>query len=675
MRYPYLKDSSFLKEIDKLKIKEQFVKIILLDFYENPIREIQGKAISGSLNLEGESNIRRTCNLTMVASPFENDLTNINNLISINKKIQLEIGILNTTKKYQEYKIIWFPQGVFVNINSSISHSTSDVTISLQMKDKMCLLNGECGGTIPASTTFHEYEITDENGNTVISNPTIYQIIQEVVNHFGGEQLSKIIISDIDLRIKKVMKWTGSSPFYLIKKMKNNTIQYLPTTNADELTKEDVQEYKIYEYGEDIGYVYTDFVYPGELIGDAGSTVCDILDSIKDTLGNYEYFYDVEGNFIFQEIKNYLNNSQTKVELNNMTNDNYLIDMSKGKSVYTFDDSCLVTSYSNSPQYGMIKNDFIVWGMKENENGNTMPIRYHLAIDSKPKVGNTYKCFFYEDPDDKIKKAKCPITFPTFSDFPKEGKADVFYMAKDSGIIYKWVTSENGDEKYIAIENQLTSIIASDWRTELYLSGVNGEPLGSDSNYYYTELLNEWPKLYDIENGKFYDENLKTPSDIDYFLDFIDSSASISELSISNIGRRTKVINDDKINCIFEPEIPDLVLLNLADKNVEELRTECDNKGQDYVQLEDRIFNMIVAGGKSNSAYNMVRELLYQYTSYNESITIDALPIYYLEPNVRITVRDSLSGIYGDYMIKSISLPLDISSTMSISCTRALERF
>lgn len=675
MRYPYLKDSSFLREIDKLRIKEQFVKIVLLDFYENSIREIQGKAISGSLNLEGESNIRRTCNLTMVASPFENDLTNINNLISINKKIQLEIGILNTTKKYQEYKIIWFPQGVFVNINSSISHSTSDITISLQMKDKMCLLNGECGGTIPASTTFHEYETTDENGNIVISNPTIYQIIQEVVNHFGGEQLSKIIISDIDSRIKKVMKWTGSSPFYLIKKMKNNTIQYLPTINADELTKEDVQEYKIYEYGEDIGYVYADFVYPGELIGDAGSTVCDILDSIKDTLGNYEYFYDVEGNFIFQEIKNYLNNSQAKVELNSMSNDNYLIDMSKGKSVYTFDDGCSVTSYSNNPQYGMIKNDFIVWGMKENENGNTMPIRYHLAIDSKPKVGNTYKCFFYEDPDDKIKKAKCPITFPTFSDFPKEGKADVFYMAKDSGIIYKWTTSENGDEKYIAIENQLTSITTSDWRTELYLSGVNGEPLGSDSNYYYTELLNEWPKLYDIENGKFYDENLKTPSDIDYFLDFIDSSASISELSVSNIGRRTKVINDDKINCIFEPEIPDLVLLNLADKNVEELRIECDNKGQDYVQLEDRIFNMIVAGGKSNSAYNMVRELLYQYTSYNESITIDALPIYYLEPNVRITVRDSLSGIYGDYMIKSISLPLDISSTMSISCTRALERF
>jgi hypothetical protein len=84
---------------------------------------------------------------------------------------------------------------------------------------------------------------------------------------------------------------------------------------------------------------------------------------------------------------------------------------------------------------------------------------------------------------------------------------------------------------------------------------------------------------------------------------------------------------------------------------------------------------MIASGGESNSAYEAVRELLYQYTSYNESIILSAIPIYYLEPNTRITVRDNESGIYGDYMINTISLPLDITSTMSISCTRALERF
>ena len=83
---------------------------------------------------------------------------------------------------------------------------------------------------------------------------------------------------------------------------------------------------------------------------------------------------------------------------------------------------------------------------------------------------------------------------------------------------------------------------------------------------------------------------------------------------------------------------------------------------------------MLNTGGSFNSAYEEIRKELYQYTNYNEQISLTTLPIYYLEPNIRITVRDNQSGIYGDYMVKSISLPLDINGTMSLSCTRALER-
>jgi len=39
-------------------------------------------------------------------------------------------------------------------------------------------------------------------------------------------------------------------------------------------------------------------------------------------LGNYEYFYDVYGNFVFQEIKNYLNNSQSKLIIDKLNNNN-----------------------------------------------------------------------------------------------------------------------------------------------------------------------------------------------------------------------------------------------------------------------------------------------------------------------------------------------------------------
>lgn len=666
--YPYLQDSSFLKLFDKLKVKEQYVKITILDFLEKPVQAIEGRVLGGSINIDGNSSIRRTCNLSIIASEHENDLTNVDNLLSLNKKVKVEVGFLNMTNQYKDFDIIWYPLGIYVIINPSISHGSDGVTISLQLKDKMCLLNGECGGVIPASTTFNEYETVDENGNFFLTYPTIFQIIQELVNHFGGEQLGKIIISDIDTRVKKVMKWVGSSPLYIIKDAEGGTVQYTPTTNAAEIGS---RAYTMYEYGSDIGYIYTDFIYPSELIGDAGSSVCDILDKIKDTLGNYEYFYDIDGNFIFQEIKNYLNTSQSTIELNKLNKEDYLIDQSKGKAVYTFDDSSLITSYSNTPQFNMIKNDFIIWGIKENNNGNTFPIRYHLAIDKKPPIGNEYECFFYTDPNDNLVKAKCPIKYPTKKDFPKVGAQEVFYMAVDTGIIYEWSPKE---KDYLSITVDLQKIKTNDWRSELYLSGSQSEPLGRDSNYYYTELVTEWPKLFDVKNNKFFEETLKYPSDIDYYLDFIDSSAAISEMSISNIGRRTKIINDDSINCIFEPERPNLVLLNTGDEKIAELRKECEDKGQDYIQMDPNLYNMTTGGGNFNSAYNMARELLYQYTSYNESITINALPIYYLEPNIRISVRDSQSGIHGDYMINSISIPLDITSTMTLSCTRALER-
>ena len=666
--YPYLQDSSFLKSFDKLKVKEQYVKITILDFLEKPVQAIEGRVLGGSINIDGNSSIRRTCNLSIIASEHENDLTNVDNLLSLKKKVKVEVGFLNTTNQYKDFDVIWYPLGIYVIINPSISHGSDGVTISLQLKDKMCLLNGECGGVIPASTTFNEYETVDEDGNFFLTYPTIFQIIQELVNHFGGEQLGKIIISDIDTRVKKVMKWVGSSPLYIIKDAEGGTVQYTPTTNAAEIGS---RAYTMYEYGSDIGYIYTDFIYPSELIGDAGSSVCDILDKIKDTLGNYEYFYDIDGNFIFQEIKNYLNTSQSTIELNKLNKEDYLIDQSKGKAVYTFDDSSLITSYSNTPQFNMIKNDFIIWGIKENNNGNTFPIRYHLAIDKKPSIGNEYECFFYTDPNDNLVKAKCPIKYSTKKDFPKVGAQEVFYMALDTGIIYEWSPKE---KDYLSITVDLQKIKTNDWRSELYLSGSQSEPLGRDSNYYYTELVTEWPKLFDVKNNKFFEETLKYPSDIDYYLDFIDSSAAISEMSISNIGRRTKIINDDSINCIFEPEIPDLVLLNTGDEKIAELRKECEDKGQDYIQMDPNLYNMTTGGGNFNSAYNMARELLYQYTSYNESITINALPIYYLEPNIRISVRDSQSGIHGDYMINSISIPLDITSTMTLSCTRALER-
>jgi len=65
---------------------------------------------------------------------------------------------------------------------------------------------------------------------------------------------------------------------------------------------------------------------------------------------------------------------------------------------------------------------------------------------------------------------------------------------------------------------------------------------------------------------------------------------------------------------------------------------------------------------------------LYEGTYFNESITFSSIPIYYLEPNNRITVRDNQSGINGDYIIKSLSLQLQHDGMMSVTATRAVAR-
>ena len=673
--FPYLKDSAFLKKFDELKLKEQYVKLIVLTFDEMPIQEIQGKVTGGNLTLDGSSGMRRTGNLSMVADEYENDLTDTKHLLSINKKVEVLIGFVNTTDEYTEYNMLWFPQGTYVIISPNISHNSDGINISLTLHDKMALLNGECGGTLPASVTFNEIEDIDEDGNIQVTQPTIYQIIQELVNHFGGEQLGKIIISDIDSKIKKVMKWTGSTPLYLYQEpAADGTIYNSFSTNYNELAARQAQGHgtiKEFSYGQDIGYILTDFVYPGELVGNAGDTVVTILDQIKNTLGNYEYFYDIDGNFRFQEIKNYLNTSYSTFLINEINADNYLVDYTSGKSVYAFEDANIIQSYSNSPQYQQIKNDFLVWGKRTSVDGQDVPIRYHLAIDSKPTVGNSYKVFFFIDPDDGITKAKKPVEFASKSNFPDKGEAGIYYYAADTGIIYKWATDE---KVYEQTQYTIETIKATDYRTELYMAGVASEPFGLDSNYYYTELKNEWPKLYDMRNQKFFEGVIDQPSDVDFFLDFIDTPTAISEFSVQNIGRRTTTLVDDSINCIFEPDNPDIVIIEAGSENADSIQRECEARKQEYAQVRSEIYSMLLNGGALRSAYDEIKKELYQYTNYNEQISLTTLPIYYLEPNVRITVRDNQSGIYGDYMVKSISLPLDINGTMSLSCTRALER-
>lgn len=143
------------------------------------------------------------------------------------------------------------------------------------------------------------------------------------------------------------------------------------------------------------------------------------------------------------------------------------------------------------------------------------------------------------------------------------------------------------------------------------------------------------------------------------------------------------VINkNDDVNCVFEPHVPDVVLIKLDysmyDTKVtemEKMRRECDQKGYNYCQVNEDIYNYLVPGLRFNSGYEEVRQLLYQYINYNESVNIQTLPLYFLEPNTCIEIQDQNSFIKGNYVINTLAFSLDMASNLTINASKLLERF
>ena len=252
--YEYLNDAPFLQQLTESNIKEKYAKITILDWNEHRIEEITGRTLGGSINLDGTSSMRRTATLQLFAEDNDiNNLTNVDNLISLNKKVELQIGLKNLTNQYQQYPIFWFPQGIFVIVGASIEHGSDGVKINLTLHDKMALLNGECGGTLPAPITFSEMNDEDEFGNILTTNPKISSIIKELVHHWGNEAERNIIVNNLDNSARQVVRWGGQDEnplhyFYIdkknigTKKMTQNIYDELVQLNKkiDPVIEEDV---------------------------------------------------------------------------------------------------------------------------------------------------------------------------------------------------------------------------------------------------------------------------------------------------------------------------------------------------------------------------------------------------------------------------------------------------
>lgn len=472
MKNPLL-DKDFLKELDQYQHKEIYAKITALNFNELPIEWIEGRITGGSINIDGTSVVRRTCNLTLVAAEV-----NINDFYwGITNKFKLEIGLKNfINPDYPD--IIWFNKGKYCITGFNVSYTTNNYSISISGQDKMCMLNGTLGGSLYASIDFGQIETYDSiyeevdfsedytifeagkyyyynknytplNGQeefllattkynknvqyysklltSNLESLPLKRIIREAVHTYANEPYHNIIINDLDDYGLELLEYRGDVPLYFFfeegicenmtyngdilvihknwnepKKLSELDINKGEINNLVEEFNDNTIELELYEgngkkytiakieYGETAGYRLTDLIYAGELIANVGETLTSILDKIKNMLGDFEYFYDIDGRFIFQKKKTYVNSYwNTLVETDD--NDLYAENASYTSEVqYSFEDNNLITSFSNNPQLNNLKNDFSVWGVRKGINDADISIHARYAIDKKPTF---YKAF------------------------------------------------------------------------------------------------------------------------------------------------------------------------------------------------------------------------------------------------------------------------------------------
>ena len=883
MRNPLI-DKNFLKLLDEQQYKEIYAKIISLDFDEHPLEEIQGTITGGSLSIAGESAVQRTCSLSMSAK--EMDIHEY--YWGLKTKFKLSIGLTNNIDP--EYPdIIWFPQGTYVISSFSTSQDIGSYSISIQGNDKMALLNGTAGGTITSlSVDFGKIDEIDSAGNVTRSDLLLKDIIRDAVHEYAKEPFHNIIVNDLDDVGVELLEYRGKNPAYLIVNNETDIVNNISLDGNQKGfyrsdTKEEISigsladsEYdhridintggQIHEplklhilqqgeftgnysiikvqAGDVVGYRVTDLTYAGDLILDVGDTITSLLDRIVDMLGAFEYFYNTDGQFVFQKKKTYVQTS-----FNNLTKsgDGEIIATNAAETssfTYSFENGKLISSFSNSPNYENLKNDYSIWGVRESVTGQEIPVHLRCAIDLKPTKYTTISVSQeevdkYEAQWDAISAGpQTSITYTTedINEDNIKGNLDwreiIYQMAVDymhwhrlDGFNAKiaeanpWrqysVVNEKGETEiieeagfpdgytgyehyYIDMQGFWRQLYNPDYEGSYKIAYVTRSAYNTDPtiyywyeqctdedeyqvgrkyfidtvstgysyqknltqaqydnnplNYYYikqgttdthevevkysstdTIIFNknlthytkdEDGNIIKQENGETlyytfedeesfqtqlsekdlyhketqlvipYDSNKKyykfedgeyntdthwsyqitdSPETLNFWFDFLDTDGELSKYSVQNVGIRAKAENNSDVKAIYFREIPEVIFYDdsVSDEELEEQKKM--KQGFTFIKLPQTMESLFTISGQGQSAKDVLDNMLYNYTYCTESISIAAIPVYYLEPNTRIFVRDDNSGINGEYIIESISLPLDHSGNMSISAVKAVE--
>ncbi len=184
-------------DLVQMNTRNAKIKVELLNFNFQTISSLEGKTTSGSIEVDANSDIRRTCNLSLVAKDIDKNMISEGGELWLDKYIKIYQGIDNPR---DNNKTVWWNMGIFLINNPNTVYSVADHTISFEGLDLMAKLTGRRNGQLPAVATL------------VPAGSKIADVVKKTITQLGG--FYNYIIEDEGLEVPYDIKMDMGATIY-----------------------------------------------------------------------------------------------------------------------------------------------------------------------------------------------------------------------------------------------------------------------------------------------------------------------------------------------------------------------------------------------------------------------------------------------------------------------------
>lgn len=481
----------------------------------------------------------------------------------INKKFHLYMGLKDITQT----QIYWFDKGIYAIKDPEVSISINENTITISGLDKMALLSGDISGQLPNATLA-----------TVDSGVTRRDVITSLVKD-AGELEDKILI-------------------------------------ADDIT-----------LNEGVLNGIMDMTIPYDIESSIGDSVTDILDKILELFANYQYYYDIDGDFVFAPKPVNSDYQMFPIEWDFEKHNNVLI------------------SVSHNINYSNVKNRITIWGgihddgyqpqytlilSNDNEDFGTSPFTIEKLNETRPNGTIMYRDYVEQNDDYIDTVLKFGMSSPVNKVDYLEGMCVQEIGSKD----YYRCINPNGSNnlKDLVPDFKLYGATNKYGLTWGLITYNHNSRVKYQDNYY--RCVKSGGVINSVSPDDSTDWELITDtSDINFDFQFICSQ--------DDLDRAVSYMNNGNY-----------------DDDYEKVSRELD----DYL-TQIHSYSILLCKKRAN-------EMLHYYCLASETINLTCVPIYSLDVNSVIYINDEKSGAKGYYVVTEISCQLNVGGTMSITANK-----